>query len=164
MIGWFLGEHLHGRGLHAVPEGVEGSLHVVYHQHVARLGVEADIQLAHVVAYRWQRAGEVGALAGKLVGVAVLSGQHDELVFARVQIHVHAIVGVGQGREVGRVLLALRLDELALLVEYQHVHSSYVVIEHVGPLQVVIILELQVEPRGAVLAVFFHHVACRERG
>lgn len=153
----------YGFRLDSVPEGVEG-LAFVEHGcgRVGRAGafmVECDGELLHAFPGLGLGADEVGAGAAELFAVALLPGQHDEFVAPGLEVHVHAVEGRTEGRVGAGVALFLLGDVAALFVVDVDGDGADVVAEHVGALEVVVILEGEVEPDGAVVQVVVHHGA-----
>ena len=166
VVGRLPGIHLHRLHLHAVPQRVEGQAVVVDEKHIVALlrRLQPDVERLHVVAFLRLGADEAGPTSLHLLGIGVLSGQHDELILAGIKIHVHGVGRIGQRHRAADVGLRLLADVLAVLVEHVDVDGSHVVVEHVGALKVVVILEVEIQSYRTVLSVFGHHVArCEHR-
>ena len=90
--------------------------------------------------------------------VFLLKGEGGEAVFARFQIQTHGIVMVFQRLRCCTVVGILAGDVFTLLIIYEHAYSAYMIIEHVGTLHVVVVLELQVNSHIARWQVIVHQV------
>ena len=161
-------EHLDRLHQHAVPQRIERQAvvdDVVSVGAAARGTVELYAQLGHVIALGHVSAHEAGAAVGKHVGIGALAGKGYELVFARIERRdVHSVGLVLQGSHPVGVALLLGHYEFAVFVERIERHRAYVVVEHVGALKVVVILEGDIQAVSTVAEVFLHHVTRSERG
>ena len=90
--------------------------------------------------------------------VFLLEGEGGEAIFARFQIQAHGIGMVFQRLRCCTVVGILASNEFTLLIIYEHANSAYMIIEHVGTLHVVVVLELQVNSHIARREVVVHQV------
>lgn len=162
-----LGVHLNGFGEHSVPKGVERQAVVLYRVIGLAVGpchrgalVKFYLEALHSRTCRHVATHELGTLCLEHVAVRFLSGQGDKLVTARRKVrHMHGIPWVTERSNATHVALFLCFHKVAILVEHVEGDRAYMVVEHVGTLQVVVVLEVDVEAVGAVVKVLLHHVA-----
>ena len=120
--------------------------------------VEPYIQFLDVAAYLGNDDLEFGSIMRMGFFVFLLEGEGGEAIFARFQIQAHGIVMVFQRLRCCTVVGILASNEFTLLIIYEHANSTYMIIEHVGTLHVVVVLELQVNSHIARGQVIVHQV------
>ena len=135
---------------HAVPEGVEGHAGILDGIEAIGVGaggmVEIHAEGGDVIARGRFADALLGTGGEEGVGIALLVGQNDILIAAYGEVEIHRVaLHLEGGHFVDLVLLGL-LDEFALLIVDVYTHATHMVGEHVGPLQVSVVAEPEVDP------------------
>ena len=159
IVGGLSLEDLCGGKLHAVPQSVQRQAAM---RHLpsrrARHAVQRHVQRSfHRVARTWLTAHKTCTSPGQLGLIILLPGQYQKLVLARGEVHAHRVQRGRKGGMPRHVGLFLFRHIPPFLVEDIHRDGTHMVVEHVGPLQVVVILKGEVQPCGAIVQVILHH-------
>ena len=123
------------------------------------LVVERDGKRRHLLASGWLIDAELRPLSGQHLLERRLPGEDNVLVAPRLQIESHFVTIPGERRAAFR----LRGKERAVLVKDISRNATHMVGEHVGPLQVVVVLERQAQPAWARLQVIMDILARGQR-
>lgn len=153
-----VGVHLHGFGEHPVPKGVKRQAVVLYRVIGLAVGtghrgalVEVDLEACHRCACRHVATHELGAVCTEHISIGLLPCEGDKLVAPRCEVgNVHGVSRVGKRGHPSRVAFLLCFYKVAALVEDVERDRPDMVVEHVGALQVVVVLEVDVKTVGAV--------------
>ena len=137
--------HIDGLERHAMPERVERLSGI--EDKAVGIVVEGDRQFAPILAQRRFVDAELRPLPACHHVERLLSGEDDILVASRLEVELHLIAILGELLPA----LGLREEENPVAVEDISRNRAHMVGKHIGPLQVVVVLEGEVQPAGARL-------------